>query len=407
MDPNPDQTALNLLRTKRYALFWFSSLLSNIGTWMQQIAQPWVVLTLSQSSLWVGIDSFAMNAPGWIFTLWGGVLADRGDRRKTILLFQGIQLLCVVILVTLLILGWLKVWMIVLISFLVGTTDALSMPSFQSIIPSLVSSKDIPRAVALNSTQFNLSRILGPAIAGIAIARFGAVTCFGANAISYIPFFLSLYWIYPKRIKIHKEPPQQAQPMTQFQEFKKLLTSREVRTPLLTVLVTSLFCSPIITFCPVLIKDIFHSDVEHFGGAMAAFGVGGLIGAALGLFNLPKFLKRDKVSTATAIFLSLVTTTIAFNRSQVLLLGLLVLVGIALTVSNVFANSFLQETSGNHIRGRVVSLFQLALHGGISIGALLTGFTVAQFGISKALIINGVIAGILQIANGLSLKRTS
>jgi predicted MFS family arabinose efflux permease len=297
--------------------------------------------------------------------------------------------------------------MIVLISFLVGTTDALSMPSFQSIIPSLVSSKDIPRAVALNSTQFNLSRIIGPAIAGIAIARFGAVTCFGANAISYIPFFLSLYWIYPKRIKIHKEPPQQAQPMTQFQEFKKLLTSREVRTPLLTVLVTSLFCSPIITFCPVLIKDIFHSDVEHFGGAMAAFGVGGLIGAALGLFNLPKFLKRDKVSTATAIFLSLVTTTIAFNRSQVLLLGLLVLVGIALTVSNVFANSFLQETSGNHIRGRVVSLFQLALHGGISIGALLTGFTVAQFGISKALIINGVIAGILQIANGLSLKRTS
>src|SRR5271170_5059963 len=105
MELTPTQSSVNLLKSKRYVLFWISSLLSNMGTWMQQVAEPWIVLSMSQSSLWVGLDSFAMNAPGWIFTLWGGVLADHRDRRKIILLFQGVQLLCVIALVSLLVLG--------------------------------------------------------------------------------------------------------------------------------------------------------------------------------------------------------------------------------------------------------------------------------------------------------------
>ncbi|MGZ4035780.1 MAG: MFS transporter, partial [Bacteroidia bacterium] len=200
MVQNSDQLPKKLLHTGRYALFWISSLLSNIGTWMQQIAQPWIVLNLSNSAFWVGLDSFAMNAPGLLFTLFGGVLADRYDRKKVILFFQSIQFLCILTMLIFLIIGWLKVWIIVFISFIVGVTDSLSMPSFQSVIPSLVDPKDIPQAVSLNSTQFNLSRFLGPAIAGIVIVRFGVVACFGANAASYIPFFLSLYFIYPRKI---------------------------------------------------------------------------------------------------------------------------------------------------------------------------------------------------------------
>jgi len=365
---------------------------------MQQVAQPWVILSISHSSFLVGLDSFVLNAPGWIFTLWGGVIADRMDRKKIILTCQSLQFVCILILLALLVSGNLHVWMIILISFFVGTTDSLSMPSFQSIIPSIVSQKDIPRAIALNSTQFNLSRMLGPAIAGILMARLGAVACFGANAFSYIPFFVSLAWIYPKgNLQTQREPIRnELVPLTNAQEFKKLLANRDVRFPLMTIFVTSLFCGPLITFCPVLIKDIFHAEVGEFGGVLAAFGFGGLIGAGLLLLPLPDRYGTGRVAAVVAVLLGLIMIAIALNRSLPALSFLMVFAGVALTFSNISASSFLQKKANNHTRGKVVSLFQLALQAGISGGGLLTGFLASLLGISTALLLNGSIALILQ-----------
>jgi len=387
----------SFFQSGRYILFWVSSLFSNIGTWMQQVAQPWVVLSLTNSPFWVGLDSFALTAPGWLFTLWGGVLADRYERRRTVLFFQAIQFVCVLTMVILLIMGQLEVWMIVLLSFLVGLTDSLSMPSFQSIIPSLVERKDIHRAVSLNSTQFNLSRILGPAIAGIVIVRFGAVVCFSTNAASYIPFFLSLYFIYPRGgLKIKSEQIE-GKPVQQIEEFRTLLLNPEVRLPLLSTLVTNLFCAPLVTFCAVLTKDVFHAEAGTYGGAMTALGIGGLLGAATSFISLPVYFKGNKLASVLAISLGFVVVAIALNHSFYLLLLLLVLAGAALTSSNVAVNIFLQENVVNSIRGRLVSLYQLALSGGISIGALFTGFIVSQFNISNALLINGAFTIAFQI----------
>ena len=384
-------------RTGRYILFWVSSLFSNIGTWMQQTAQPWVVLSLSNSALWVGLDSFAMNAPGWLFTLWGGVLADRYDRKRVVLFFQTIQFLCIITMLILLITGWLKVWMIVIISFLVGLTDSLSMPSFQSIIPSLVEKKDIHKAVSLNSTQFNLSRILGPAIAGVLIVRFGAVACFGANAASYVPFFLSLYFIYPRgRLKIQREHIG-GKPIQELKEFQKLLFNRELRFPLMTVLVTNIFCGPLITFSVVLLKNVFHAGVTQFGWAVAAFGAGGLIGAAVTFIPLPPSFRRNIFATGIAILLGMVIVAIGLNHSLYILIALLIFAGAALTTSNISINTFLQENASNSTRGRIASMFQLALSGGISLGALFTGSTVSKWNISDALLINGIFAIAFQI----------
>ena len=378
MNSETNDNPKSILRTGRYALFWVSSLLSNIGTWMQQIAQPWVVLNLSNSAFWVGLDGFALNAPGLLFTLAGGVIADRFERRRTVYFFQAIQFLCVLAMVVLLVLGWLKVWMIVCISFLIGVTDALSWPSFQSIIPSLVNPKEIPHAVSLNSTQFNLSRILGPAIAGVVIARYGAVVCFSANAASYVPFFLSLYFIYPRgglKLQPATEPPK---PGTLIKEFKQLLLQPMVRIPLITALITNLFCGPLITFCSVLVKNIFHGQADNFGGAMTAFGVGGLIGAASSFIPLPARFQRNKFSSLVAIVLGGLAIAVALNKSFVVLIGLLVLTGAALTTVNIGLNTFLQTNATNATRGRIASMFQLVLSGGISLGALLTGFTVSQ-----------------------------
>ena len=137
--------SLSLLATRRFGTFWFASLLSSIGTWTQQVAEPWLLLTLGASSFLIGLDSFAMNAPLWALILAGGMLADRYDRRRVIALFQGIQMLCPVAIVALLASGQIRPWMIIVLSVVVGITDALSMPSFQSIVPSIVARDQIAR----------------------------------------------------------------------------------------------------------------------------------------------------------------------------------------------------------------------------------------------------------------------
>jgi predicted MFS family arabinose efflux permease len=299
--------------------------------------------------------------------------------------------------VVLLVEGGLKVWMLVLISFLVGLTDSLSMPAFQSIIPSLVEEKDIHKAISLNSTQFNLSRILGPAIAGVVIVRFGAIVCFSANAASYIPFFLSLYFIYPRGGLKLKRKQIEERPIQQVKEFRDLLLNPEVRLPLLITLVNGLFCAPIIAFSAVLIKNVFHAEVGTYGGAMTAFGIGGLLGAATSFISLPPSFKGNKLASVIAVVLGFVMLSVGLTHSFLFLIILLVISGAALTASNIAVNIFLQENILNTIRGRVVSLYQLALSGGISIGALLTGLVVTQLNISTALIINGTLAIVFQV----------
>ena len=179
--------SLGLLFTRRFGTFWFSSLLSSIGTWAQQVAEPWLLLTLGASSFVIGLDSFAMNAPVLLLTLAGGFLADHYDRRRVIGLFQSIQMLCPTAIVALLIMGGIRPWMIVVLSVIVGVTDALSMPSFQSIVPSIVAREDISEGLTLNSAQFNLARILGPSIAGVLMSSAGAMACFVVSAASSCP----------------------------------------------------------------------------------------------------------------------------------------------------------------------------------------------------------------------------
>ena len=391
------KSTTNYFLTWRYLVFWVSSLLSNIGSWMQDVAQPWLVLSLSGSAFWVGATSFATNIPGLLFTLPGGILADRFDRKKVTLFFQAIQFIFVILLVVLLIVGWLKVWMIVVISFIVGLTDSLCNPSLQTIVPSLVKREDVPRAVSLSSTQFNLSRILGPVIAGIVIARFGTVACYGANAISYLPFFIAIWFIYPsKKIRI-SAVPMASRPMDQFREIKELLRTRAVYLPLATVFVANLFCGPLITFCSVLIRDVFHSGERNFGWVMASFGGGALMGAAVSFISLPASFGRNKLAAVVAILQGLLLAGIAFNRSFPLLFVLLVLAGAMQIIVNISVNTFLQEQAADNMRGRVVSLYQMAMYSGISIGALLTGFMVARLSITEAFLVNAGLVFVLQV----------
>ena len=383
------RTSLDLLLTRRFGTFWFASLLSNIGTWAQQVAQPWLLLSLGASSFFIGLDTFALSAPVWLLTLVGGDLADRADRRRVIAGFQSIQMLCPLLLVALLLMGTLQPWEVIALSLVVGITDALSMPSFQTIVPSIVEHEQIPTGLALNATQFNLSRILGPALAGMLMVTLGPVACFAANALSYLPFIFIALWILPHR--------QSGIAVIAFDRQHLLAAIREIarepylRGALLTVLVTSVFCGPLIVYCPVLVKDVLHSDVSHFSIAMGAFGMGGLIGAA-GLLFVDATRDRRRIISCFAAGFGAIVCLAALNPWYWGLPALLVLAGISMSICNISANSLLQVAASPRLRGRTVSLFMLAMRGRISLGGLLTGVSVMLIGVRDALVINGVLA---------------
>jgi len=388
--------SISLLQTRRFGTFWFASLLSNIGTWAQQIAQPWLLLSLGASSFLIGLDAFSLNAPVLLLTLVGGLLADSAERRRVIAQFQSIQMLCPTLLVVLLLLGMIKPWMVIVLSLVVGITDALSMPSFQSIVPSIVERKQIASGLALNSTQFNLSRILGPAIAGILLASVGAAGGFAVNAASYIPFIVVALWILPRQVA---KPAADGESKHLFANILKIARISRLRGALLTVFLTGLLCAPLITFSPVLVKDAFHGDAGQFSIAIGAFGVGGLLGAIMLLFVDPNFDRRY-LSSWFAGACGVVLVFAAINPWFWGLPALLVVGGMAMSVSNISANTLIQANTPSQLRGQAVSLYMLAMRGGLSIGSLSTGVSVSLLGVSHALLINGALAVVAQVVVG-------
>ncbi|MGP0072836.1 MAG: MFS transporter [Bryobacteraceae bacterium] len=380
-----------LLRTKRYGVFWSASLLSNIGTWMQSVAEPWLVLSIGGSSFLLGLDAFAMNAPFWILALLGGVLADREDRRLIIYVFQGIQMLCPVLIVALVAMGWVKVWMIIAVSGVVGITDALSAPAFSSLIPSIVIREDLKPALALNSIQFNLSRVLGPAIAGLIMLKYGFLWCFGANAVSYIPFFLSIYWLRPPARSLGQETFNHQNLRSIIEGIRAIIRSQKTGWALLSILCTGFFCGPLVTFSPVIVKDVLHADVGQFGGVMTAFGIGGMLGPLLILLTMQR-LDTMKMSLTAALcygfFMMAVPTVGAVWQLAVLLVGS----GFLLTIANTSANTFLQSEANDQNRGQMASLFMLATRGGLSLGNLATGTFISLSSLHLAFLLNGLLA---------------
>ena len=390
--------SIQLLRTPRFGTFCLASLLSNIGTCAQQVAQPWLLLSLGASSFIVGLDTFALGAPIWLLTIAGGVLADRADRRLIIARFQSIQMLCPLLIVGLLLAGTIQPWMVVAISLVVGITDALSMPSFQTIVPSIVPYDRIAAGLALNATQFNLSRILGPALAGMLMVSVGAVGCFAINAASYVPFIMVALWILPRAVH---EGVRVSQPAGQhlLDGVRTVLRASSLHGAVLTVFTTSLLCGPLIIFCPVLVRDIYRGDAAHFSIAVAAVGVGGLLGA-IGLLALDRRSDRRRLSSWLAVAYGVITMGAALSPWFFGLAALLVLAGIAMAISNTSANTVAQAVSPAGLRGETVSLYMLAVRGGTSLGGLVTGATIGWLGVRHALLLNGALAVVAQLVIG-------
>ncbi len=390
------RTSLDLLRSRRFGTFWCASLLSSIGTWAQQVAQPWLLVSLGASSFVIGLDAFAMSAPVWLLTLPGGILADRADRRRVIAGFQSVQMLCPIAIVVLLIEGGIRPWIIVALSLVVGVTDALSMPSFSSIVPSIVEPRQVPSALALNSTQFNISRVAGPAIAGVLLATAGSLGCFALSALSYVPFIGIALWILPRRAPTDPVGPASSNALD---GIRAMFRDPYLRGALLSTFCAGLLCGPLVTFCPVLVLNVLHGTGAEFSFAIAAFGVGGVAGA-VALLGVDPARDRRWLCVGFGSAYGVMVAVCGLAPSITWLPLILALAGVSMSVSNTSTNTLLQTTAPGHLRGRTVSIYMLGMRGGLAIGGLLTGALVAHLGIRTTLLVDGGVAVLAQLLIG-------
>jgi predicted MFS family arabinose efflux permease len=376
-----------------FRLLWAGACTSSIGTWMQKLAQSWLVLQLSNSPFLLGLDAFLGELPILLFSLFGGVAADRKDRRHLLLMSQVIQMSCAFLLMTLILLKIAKVWHILCLSFVTGLAQAFGGPAYQALIPSLVSIENISNAIALNSIQFNLARVIGPVLGGIALARLGAAWCFGLNGLSFVAVIISLLMLH---IPFVPAPAKQSV-LASMRQGLGFVRKHPVMPSLvvLAFFMTALGV-PLIVFLPVFAKDVFRGGVNTYTLLLSTYGVGSICGAltvaALGSV-------RGKGRIALSFLVCLGVTMTVFSLSKVLTVScvFLFLAGASLVGVLSLVSSLVQEITTDAMRGRVMSVYNVAFRGGMPVGSLVTGSLVPHLTAPVVLAGNAVLLSVLGI----------
>jgi len=376
-----------------FRLLWFGACTSSIGTWMQKLAQSWLVLQLSNSPFLLGVDAFLGELPILLFSLLGGVAADRKNRRHLLLGSQVLQMSCAFLLAILFSLRVVRVWHILCLSFFTGLAQAFGGPAYQSLIPSLVSIENISNAIALNSIQFNLARVIGPVLGGIALARLGAAWCFSLNGLSFVAVILSLLAIHIP-FAPSKGNPSVLASMRQGLGFVR----RNAVMPSLVVLAFSMTALgvPLIVFLPVFAKDVFHGGVNTYTLLLSTFGMGSIAGA---LMVAAMGNTKGKGRIALTFLLGLGIAMAAFSLSKLLWVScvFLFLAGASLVGVLSMVGSLVQEITADSMRGRVMSVYNVAFRGGMPVGSLITGSLVHGFTAPVVLAVNGVLLAALGV----------
>ena len=360
---------IRALRNPNFRLFWAGNFTSNIGTWMQNVAQGWLVLTLTNSAFWLGVVGFAGSIPFLFFTLFGGVVADRVDKRRLLLVTQTVMMLLAFLLAGLTWFNKIAVWGVAAIAFGNGMAMAMNAPSYQALVPKLVKREDLTNAIALNSTQFNTSRILGPTLGGYAMVLFGIAGNFLLNGFS----FLAVIWAL-LRIKYPEEDLNRHQSMWQSLHggFAYLRSQREMYVLIWMTAFASLFGFPFITFIPYFAKVQLGVGESGLGWLMACSGFGSVLGAlTVAVSGNIRHRGRVLSGTGVAFFAAIIGFSYSthFGVSAVLafcegFFGILMI--------SCF-NVSIQHLSSDQMRGRIMSVYATSFLGLPPIGALLAG----------------------------------
>ena len=386
------------LSHRNYRLFWIGAFLSNVGTWMQAVAQGWLVLQLTNSPFWLGLDAFMATAPGFVLTLLGGVFADRIDRRRLLLYTQVVAGLAALALAALVATSVVNRWMVLGFSFVTGCCMSLASPSYLAMTYDLVGREDLANAIALNSTQFQLSRVVGPVLAGVAFRVFGLAGCFFANGLSFVAVVVALWMVrteHPSNALAPSEKPRAI--WRDLVEGLHYVRSRpRVSSLLLVAAVNSLFGAPYFSMVPIYARDIFHLGETGLALMMGIAGAGAFLGALLVTY-LGDFRKKGWFVLGGAILFGICITGFAVSSRLRLSLLFLFGLGFALVCSLAITNTLLQKLVTDQMRGRVMSMFLLSFAGTMPIGNILAGTASNHFGPQPTLAIGGFVVTMVGI----------
>jgi MFS family permease len=380
------------LSHRNYRIFWIGAFLSNVGTWMQAVAQGWLVLQLTNSSFWLGLDGFMATAPGFFLTLAGGVFADLVDRRRLLLFTQVVAGLAAVALAILIWTDHVTVWVVLTFSLITGSCMAMAGPSYQAMTFDLVGREDLPNAVALNSAQFQLSRVVGPILAGLGLQYFDLVGCFFLNGLSFVAVILALRMVRFDT-KISTVATKSKSPRDFWRDLSNGIRYVRQRPRVFSLLsiasATSLFGAPYITLIPIFARDIFQLGPQGLAWMMGVAGAGAFCGA-LFLTYLGDFKQKGWLVLGGSF--SFGAFLIAFSLANSLVMSLIFLFGVGFSVVTAVAviNTLLHKLVTDEMRGRVMSMFILSFIGTMPIGNLLAGAIATRYGAPRTLAGGGV-----------------
>jgi predicted MFS family arabinose efflux permease len=366
---------------------WFGACTSSIGTWMQIVAQGWLIYRLSHSAFLLALDQFLAGIPIFLFSLIGGVVADRAERRKILLGSQYVQMACATVLTVLIVTGRIHVWHMLCLSFVSGLAQAFGGPAYSALIPTLVDREDMPNAIALNSIQFNMAITVGPALAGQALAKLGESWCFGLNALSFLAPVISLSMITARYLPV-KTSDSLMGSLKQGIQFVRKQGSMEA-------LIVMAFCMtalsmPLRTYIPVFVKDVFHRGPETYGNLLSLMGIGTIVGS-LTIAGMGNIRNKGRIALTTLIALGAGITGFSLSKSLPLSYAMLVIVGASMMTVFATMTSLVQLITTNEMRGRVMSVYNCAFRGGMPMGNLLSGWLVPAFTAPLVVGVNGLV----------------
>jgi len=368
---------LRALRYRNFQLFFGGQFISLIGTWMQNVAQAWLVYRITGSSVLLGAIGFSSQIPVFLLSPAGGIVADRFPRQRVVIATQTASMLLAFALASLTLLHTVRIWHVFVLSALLGAVNAFDIPARQSFIVEMVGKTDLMNAIALNSSMFNASRVLGPAIAGILVASIGEGWCFFANGASYIAVIIGLFLMRVERIE--QPPPQDSLVQHVIEGFRFVLDSPAVHALLIMLGVVSLTGMPYTVLMPIFADRILHGGAAGLGWLMGAAGVGALIGALLlASRETLKGLSRWVALAASGFGVGLIG--FSFSRSLHLSEVLLIPIGFAMMIQMGSSNTLIQSMVPDRLRGRVMSVYSMMFMGMAPIGSLLAGWAADRFG---------------------------
>ena len=386
-------TTFRAFQYPNFRLMWTGAFTSTSGFFVQEVAQSWLVYTLTDSPFLLGLTAFLNGAPILLLSLFGGVAADRMDRRKILAVSQYIQMAAAIILAVLLWLDVIEVWHIMAAALMNGMGQAFGGPAYQALIPSLVDKEDLPNAVALMSIQFNLASVVGRLIGGIVFAAVGAATCFAINAVTFVPVIVVLYIIHVNFVPRKTE-------VDVWQSLKDgvgyVFRDGALSSLMVLSLATAFLAIPLMTLLPVFARETFQLGAQGYSLMGAVFGAGAVIGALFvaWLGNMP-----NKGQRSLLMQLGLGAAMLAFALSGNLWTALFFafLAGGAVLAVFAMINSLVQQLAPEELRGRIMSVQNTAFRGAMPLGNLAAGSLAGHLGAPLIVALNGGILGVIAV----------